>query len=313
METKAHHVIVGAFVLLMALGAVVFLIWAAKIGPDKEYDYYTIYFETAVTGLSRSGDVRYNGIFVGSVDSIRLSPDKPGQVRVDIKVNTGTPITTHSIATLSVAGLTGVSYVLISERDPDEVTGPRMMLATREGEDYPIIPARVTGLQGLFLTAPELLEEGIKLLAQGNKLFSDDNISLVHNILEDVETVTGGVADRTDDIQRAITALRSSMERIDKIAASAEGIAEEDLPTLMANLSEAAQNFRELSANLDAMVGENREAVSAFTSTALPEVSQMATEARRLISTLSRIAEQLEESPLDFVFPPQVPEIEAGK
>ena len=128
METKAHHIIVGAFVLLMAAGAVIFLVWAAKIGPDREYDRYTIYFDTAVTGLSRNGDVRYNGIFVGSVESISLPADRPGQVRVDIRVLSGTPITNYSVATLSVLGLTGVSYVLITERDASEVPGQRQLL-----------------------------------------------------------------------------------------------------------------------------------------------------------------------------------------
>jgi phospholipid/cholesterol/gamma-HCH transport system substrate-binding protein len=313
METRAHYVIVGAFVLLMAAGVVGFLVWAAKIGPDREYDYYTINFETAITGLSSSGSVRFSGIYVGSVYDIELDPDDPSRVRVDVRVYRGTPITTHSIASLDSMGLTGGTFIQISELGELEVSVPRGPLVIAGDNDYPIIPSKVTGLSGLMLSAPELLAQGIELLSRGNRIFSDDNIETVNGILADVEMLTSGVADKTEDIQIAISSLRSTMERVDRIAGSVEEMTDTELAQLMTDFAQVAQNVKQLTESLDAMVNENRTAITTFTSTALPEMSQLATDARRLVAALSRIAEKLDENPSDFVFPPKVPEIEAAE
>ena len=188
METRAHYIIVGAFVLLMAAGLVVFLVWAAKVGPDREYDYYTVNFDTAITGLARSANVRFNGILVGSVYDIDLHPDDPGNIRVDVRVYKGTPVTTHSVASVETLGLTGGTFLQISELDEDEVGVPRGPLTTPRGEDYPVIPTRVTGLSGIMLTAPELLAQGIELLSRGNRILSDENIEAINGIIADVET-----------------------------------------------------------------------------------------------------------------------------
>ncbi len=311
METRANHILVGAFVMLMLAGIVVFIVWAAKIGPQREYDYYTIYFEHAVTGLSRTGEVRFNGIYVGSVRDIKLDPKKPGQVKVNIQVLAGTPINTHSVASLEVPAFTGVSYVQILEDDDEDKEGISELLPIIEGENYPVIPSQITGLQGLVLTAPELLERGIALLDQANKLFGDENIALVHNILADVEDVTDTIAAQKEDLRRAIILVRSTIERIDRVAETAETIAKDDMPLLIEDIRLAAGNFRKLSENLDATISENRDAVAAFTATALPEISQFVTEARRLAASLTRIAERIESDPAEFIFPPNKPQIEA--
>ena len=313
METRANYVIVGAFVLLMAAGFVIFLTWAAKVGPDREYDYYTINFNSAITGLSGSGAVRYNGIHVGSVYEIELSPDDPGKVRVDIRVFKGTPITTHSIASLDSLGLTGGVFIQISELSRGDVSASRGPLHIVGDNDYPVIPSQVTGLSGLMLSAPELLAQGIELLSRGNRLLSDENIQVVHNILADVEILTKGVSSKTEDLKLAIDSLRSAMERIDRIAGSIEELTDTELAQLMTDFAAVAENVRTLTESLDGLVNENRKAITTFTSTALPEVSQLATDARRLVGALSRIAEKLNENPADFIFPPAKPEIEAPK
>ena len=67
METRASHVVIGAFILVIVAGAFGFVLWLAKIEIDQQYAYYRVTFEEAVSGLSIGGDVRYNGIPVGVV------------------------------------------------------------------------------------------------------------------------------------------------------------------------------------------------------------------------------------------------------
>ena len=52
METRAHHLLVGSFVIVVVLGLLGFVIWLAKIDIDREFARYTIYFDGSVSGLS---------------------------------------------------------------------------------------------------------------------------------------------------------------------------------------------------------------------------------------------------------------------
>jgi phospholipid/cholesterol/gamma-HCH transport system substrate-binding protein len=311
METRAHHVLIGSFVLMMFVGLIAFFFWAAKVDIDKDYNYYTIYFDTPVTGLGKAGEVRFNGLLVGEVRQIAVDPRKASRVKVTIRVFSNTPVTTDTIATLEVMGFTGVSFVQLINDDKDDKPG--QPLATPEGEEYPIIPSRITGLQGVFRTAPEVLASAIRVLDQANKLISDENIGKVSRILDNVEATSGGVAAMTPDLQATIVQARDTMERINKVAANVETMTAQDVPAALADIRKAAKNFEQVSDNLNKMIAENRGAVSNFTGTALPEIGQFATEARRAAASLNRVLERIEQSPADFLFPPKTPQIEAPK
>jgi phospholipid/cholesterol/gamma-HCH transport system substrate-binding protein len=208
-------------------------------------------------------------------------------------------------------GFTGVSFVQLINEDKDNKPGQR--LTTPEGEEYPVIPSRITGLQGVFRTAPEVLASAIRALDQASKLLSDENIGKVSSILSNLQTVSGTVAENNGDIKQTILQAREAMERINRIAGNLETMSSQDLPAALADFRETARNFQQLSKNLDEMVAENRPAVSNFASTALPEIGQFATEARRAAASLNRVLERLEQGPADFIFPPKTPQIEAPK
>jgi phospholipid/cholesterol/gamma-HCH transport system substrate-binding protein len=78
METRAHHVLIGLFTVLVVVGALLFGLWLAKSSVDKEFKDYEIVFNEAVSGLSKGSAVQYSGIKVGDVVSLRLDPkDRP--------------------------------------------------------------------------------------------------------------------------------------------------------------------------------------------------------------------------------------------
>lgn len=311
METRAHHVLIGIVVLVMSLSLLGFFFWAAKTDINKDYDFYTVYFDTPVTGLGKAGEVRYNGLLVGEVRDLSVDPHKASRIKVTIRVFSNTPVTTDTVATLEVLGFTGVSFVQLINEDKDNKPGQK--LVTPEGEEYPVIPSRITGLQGVFKTAPEVLAAALRALDQVSKLISDENIGKVSGILSNLQTVSGGVAENSADIKQTIVQAREAMERINRLAGNLETMSAQDLPATLADFRKTAKNFEQLSDNLNAMVSENRPAVSNFASTALPELTQFATEARRAATTLNRVLERIDNSPTEFIFPPKTPQIEAPK
>ena len=66
METRAHHLLIGSFMLVFLTGIVAFVLWLAKSEVDREVARYNVFFTGSVAGLGLGGDVRFNGIKVGS-------------------------------------------------------------------------------------------------------------------------------------------------------------------------------------------------------------------------------------------------------
>src|SRR5437588_10339585 len=74
METRAHYVAVGAFVLLMVALAFGTVLWMARASLTTEYARYDMYFKGPVSGLRNGASVEYNGVPVGKVVEIRIVP-----------------------------------------------------------------------------------------------------------------------------------------------------------------------------------------------------------------------------------------------
>ena len=136
METRANHLLIGTFVLVVTAGAFGFVLWLAKLDIDREFQSYHICFEGSVSGLSLGSDVLYRGIPVGTVTEILIDPEDPGRVLVAVDLASTTPIRQDSIATLEVQGITGVSLIQIGGGGHDSP-----VLQAEPGAAFPVIRA----------------------------------------------------------------------------------------------------------------------------------------------------------------------------
>ena len=91
-----------------------FAIWLGRYEFDMRFQEYDIVFEGAVSGLDVGADVRYNGIKVGQVTAVGIDKSNANNVRIHIRVNSDTPISTNTAATLDTGILTGLSTVQLS-------------------------------------------------------------------------------------------------------------------------------------------------------------------------------------------------------
>lgn len=325
METRANHLLIGAFVLAMAAGLFGFVVWLAKVDVDRELDRYYVYLEGSVTGLSTAGEVRYNGIPVGSVTEIIIDPDDPRRVRVTIEVAGTTPVREDTIASLELQGITGVSYINLTGGDPES---PK--LRRKEGEALAVIASRPSRFEAIFASAPDALEAFVVLVNRAALFFDEDNRQATAAILADLSTLSGTLASRSQDLGRilddiegtsgemqeaAVTVSRVAAEvealirNIDATLAVARGtlagadeLMENDLRGLVTDSRTALRSVAGTSDELEAMIAENREAFRAFSSEGLFEFSRLVIEARFLVGSLSRLAERLETDPAQFLF-----------
>lgn len=342
METRANHMLVGGFVLLLVAGLAVFVLWFAKLEFDTEFARYDIRFTGTVTGLNEGSPVRYSGVRVGAVTEIRLDHEDPSQVVVTIEVESTTPVRQDTHASLEIEGLTGARYVLLTGGSPDS-----QPLAAGPGRDYATIPSESSGLQQVLEGAPELLASANLLLAQANAFLSPTNRENLEVTLANLRTLSGALAERGDDIgvlieetgQTMATLNRTSShfeslinqvredsarlaDRADDAVVAVEGLATSldrsvggsaDAATeLLAEMRASAQAFTEMTNEIQAMVAENREPLHDFAAGGLYEFNSLLIEARSLLAGLNRVTTEVGRDPARFLFGDQQSGYEAG-
>ena len=81
MEREANYAAVGAFVLIVALIGALFVYWYSDTREHRSYQRYEIYFDGSVSGLARGAAVRYLGVDVGRVVTMRVTRGMPAGSR----------------------------------------------------------------------------------------------------------------------------------------------------------------------------------------------------------------------------------------
>ena len=74
METRAHYVAVGVFVLVLVAIGFGGVLWIARTQLTTQYAVYDVYFRGPVSGLREGAVVEYNGVPSGRVLSKLSSP-----------------------------------------------------------------------------------------------------------------------------------------------------------------------------------------------------------------------------------------------
>ena len=303
METRANHVLIGAFTLAVCLLAVLFALWAAKYTTEKSFSEYDIIFEEAVTGLSVGSQVLYNGISVGAVRRLSLDRDDPRKVIARIRLSADTPVKTDTRAKLAMTGLTGVAIIQLSGGSPGSPA-----LKPREGERVARIQTEPSALKNIAATASEIVD-------RVNTLLSTENVARVTRTLDQLDQITGSIAGEREDIAALIQNARAASEQLEKTLASAdrtinnfdEGLVKE-LPDLVARLDRTLAKLESASSSADAILTDNRDAISDFSQDGLSQVGPTMRQLRGLIRELDGLVERVEGNPAGFLLGREQPE-----
>ncbi|AWH48225.1 MULTISPECIES: MlaD family protein [Stenotrophomonas] len=296
METKANYVLIGAFTLITGLALLAFGLWAAKYSSDRTWQEYRVVFREAVTGLSVGSPVQYNGIAVGSITELNLVPDDPRQVVARIRLNSNTPVKTDTRAKLAITSLTGPSIIQLSGGTPQ---APTLTMVNKD--PAPIIPTTPSALQNITDVANRIVE-------RMDQVLSDRNVASINATLANLETISGGLADRDQGTQALLLSARDAARSLDTTLKTTNGTIErldknlvQQLPGIIDKLDATLGKLDSAAGNADSILGENRAAINSFANDGLGQLGPTLNELRGLIRDLRRVSDRLENNPARYL------------
>ena len=285
MENRSHALLAGLFTLLLMIAGAVGAVWVSK--KNLPLLPYELVATSPVTGLSEQSTVRYQGVPVGRVQSLRFMPDKPGQVRILIGVDPTTPLTESSWAEIVSAGVTGISNVEL--RDDGKST-KRLVSSAGRIQDIPIRPSFLERLQ---TQSDEVLPALDRIMHQIEKITSDQNI-------ESLQTTMKNVAELSTQLNHSAKLLEPGLKKIPALVDGMTALTRrmDDGMVLLTRRLDGAL------ADVGILTRSAQDAIAQINASTLPDISVLSSSVVDVSRTLTRTVRPFGQSPQSFIFGP---------
>lgn len=299
MENKAHAFLAGLFTIGLAIFIGLAVMWFNR---DQTVRLpYEVVTRSTVNGLNPQAAVKYRGLDVGKVDSIRFDDKVPGQIVVRVLVDKDAPITTTTYGRLAYQGVTGLAYVQLDDRGFDNskrMPNPEH-LATSEKN-----PARIR-MEAGFLD--ELDKRGDQMLSK-----LDQTLSSLSTMFDD---------EHRQQITASLQSFQKTMDAYSTLAQQAEPTMRK-LPQIADNLDSTLVATRKLTqslsdpkgplmgtlagagANLTTATQSMQSAANVLTYETLPQLNGFAREARQAVRGFDHAVTDFNARPQSVLFGP---------
>jgi phospholipid/cholesterol/gamma-HCH transport system substrate-binding protein len=278
VENRAYALAAGLFTVLLAAALIAAGLWFRR--DDIRFVQYVVTTTTSVSGLRPEAPVRYRGVDVGRVESIRIEPGVSGRIHIRIGVQEETPITRSTYAQLGYQGVTGLAYVSLN----DDGTSSELLKAGA-GE-----PPRIELRPSIFDSSMDVVAAVRDLSDRMNGLLNDENLRLVTRALAGIDQASRQTAQLAEQLQ-------PGAREVPALMADARGA--------LADVGKLARKLEERSAALDRMAASLDEvgvAARSFNEETLPRFNALVEQLQRDTRALDRVLNTLGDNPQSFVF-----------
>ena len=295
MEREANYTAVGAFVLLVTTMAGLFVYWYAGSNDARDYRRYEVYFEGSVSGLNRGSTVRYLGVEVGKVVAIRIDKRASDRVQVIADIDSHTPISKDTLATLSLAGVTGQLYIdLLANADP------KRKIDAVPSEQYPVIDSARSSFDLFLASLPDLV-------GRASLVLSDENIKAMSNTLASIEKSASTLPATMQGAQAVVTDLRATIVEVRAAVVGARDLIDRsgpELATASERIRQISDNLAKTTASLDKLMTDHRDDLGLFLRDSLPEMERLLRDSRKAAQEFSELSRSHKADPSQLLYEP---------
>lgn len=295
MESRAHALAAGIFTLLLGLAVAVSAYWFS--GRREATNEYVLFTKGNVSGLNTQAQVRFRGIRAGKVQDIELDPQDPRNILITISIDADLPVTRGTTARLNYQGVTGLATILLEDKgdNPEPLAGT--------GDGLPRIALQQSFMDSLGENAGELMTQMRQVAERTTALLSEQNVKRIGQTLANVESATAGLSGSMKDLPQLMASLKQAlseenMKRLSTTLANLEKVSGEAAP-LAADLRSLIANLQGVAKKIDALAGE---AGGEIAQTTVPRLNVLLQELSVNSRQMTRLLDQIEESPNMLIF-----------
>jgi phospholipid/cholesterol/gamma-HCH transport system substrate-binding protein len=220
--TRAQKLRLGIFIIAGATVLAGGLVILAGMKLGEKRDHYSVRYREAdvsLSGLDVGSPVKYSGIRVGNVRSVRIDPKDVSVILVELSLDHGTPVATDSKANLGSQGITGLKYVELSR-------GTAHARVRKPGEE---IPAGNSQFDALTTQAGNIATKVELVLDHLSAMTSAEMQARIARVLDRTEellvTVNGTISDNREALKTLAARAAETAEQVEKLSAALAGSA----------------------------------------------------------------------------------------
>lgn len=292
METRANYALVGAFTIAVIVAGFGFIYWLQGGTRSQATQFVRVIFSGSVGGLSKGSTVTFNGLKVGEAVDVRLLPQDPRRVVVQVQVDPSTPLRTDTRAMLNSSMLTGVSHIALSGGSADAEP-----LKAGSGDQMPTLFADSSDIQDMMSAAKQIAQRADDMLRRMDSVIAS-NEGAITKTLANVETFSTQLADSGPALQALVKAIDGQrvnriIESLDKVSGTLAGSSPEiegaikDARAMMAKLNGAADKIEGVLGGAQSFLGSASGEQGGGAFSAVQEAAVSVRDAGKAFRTLS--------------------------
>lgn len=289
MENRSHALMTGIFTIALLAAAVLVGIW---LNRDRSKTVpYEIVTTQSMAGLNPQATVRYRGLEVGRVEDISFDPRVTGQILIRLAVDTETPVTTTTFASLGYQGVTGLAFVQL---DDDRTGSPRLPSAPDKVARIPMRPGLLDQIEQRGLA---ILEKTEHITASLDQLVSPANQQTIISAFDNIGKTAAAYGDIPKRLQPALDELPGLTRKLDQTAGAVDTLATN--ANAMVTRLQAPDGPVE---RLNGAIGSLQGVTSSLETEALPHINDVTDQARSTLRSVKRTADALSTRPQSILF-----------
>jgi phospholipid/cholesterol/gamma-HCH transport system substrate-binding protein len=286
MENRAYALAAGLFTILLAVGVFITAKWLT--GGAVARDLYELVSPFPVTGLNPRAAVRYRGVEVGRVESMRLNPENQREILVRVLVDETVVLTKSTYAQLGFQGVTGIAHVQLE----DDGTSKEELVTSNLNPAR--IPVRQSMLEQLTSSSRTLLASLGETANRVNAILNPQNQERLTQLLTNLTTTTERLDGLVADLRVTAKALPGVVADASQTLKRAEAV--------MLKLSGDDGALERFARAADQVGAASRDLGEAVNTGAMPRIVQLTEELTRTTRNLDRLVRSVEDQPQSLVF-----------
>lgn len=246
--------LVAIIFLTLGIAIIIGIFYWFNIYSSKDYKSYKIIFTESVDGLSTHAPVRYNGVMVGYVDKIDLSPTNPNNIDVVVCIEKSLTILTSTRASLKSQGITGLYYVGLS----NIATKTEAQILTSSDNSLPTITS-IKSFSNTIMEHGQQIGENLSIISErATEALNQENLNNLSIILSNMSVLSKQLLANSNDLSYSLqqfnqvaTALQINSNRANQTMDSIKILADNMLTTNNNINNLLLPNFNHLTVNLN--------------------------------------------------------------